>query len=54
MRQLLADMYSCGWYGDDLGNKKEIIHAKHELSKEDILGYLKELHYTVMEVSEKK
>ena len=38
----------------DLGNKKAVIHAKHELSKEDILGYLKELPYTVMEVSEKK
>ena len=32
----------------DLGNKKAVIHAKRALRKEEVLEYLKELPYTIM------
>ncbi len=37
----------------DLGNKKAVIHAKRALSKEEVLGYLKELPYTIMDYNQK-
>ncbi len=37
----------------DLGNKKAVIHAKKALSKEKVLGYLKELPYTIMNFDQK-
>lgn len=37
----------------DLGNKKAVIHAKRALSKEEVLGYLKELPYTTMNFDQK-
>ncbi len=43
-----------GIYGKvDLGNKKAVIHAKRALSKEEVLGYLKELPYTIMSFDQK-
>ena len=38
----------------DLGSKKAVIHAKHELSKGDISGYLRDLPYPVTDVNEKR
>ncbi len=38
----------------DLGNKKAVIHAKRALSKEEVLGYLKELPYTIMSFDQGK
>jgi copper chaperone CopZ len=38
----------------DLGNKKAVIHAKHELGRDDISGYLRDLPYPVTDVNEKK
>jgi copper chaperone CopZ len=37
----------------DLGNKMAVIHAKRALSKEEVLGYLKELPYTIMSFDKK-
>ncbi len=37
----------------DLGNKKAVIHAKKALSKEEVIGYLKELPYTIMSFAQK-
>ncbi|WP_022769874.1 MULTISPECIES: heavy-metal-associated domain-containing protein [unclassified Butyrivibrio] len=37
----------------DLGNKKAVIHAKRALSKEEVLGYVKELPYTIMSFAQK-
>ena len=37
----------------DLGNKKAVVHAKRALSKEEVLGYFKELPYTIMSFDQK-
>ncbi|MCR5556517.1 MAG: cation transporter [Butyrivibrio sp.] len=37
----------------DLGNKKATIHAKKTLSKDEVVGYLKELPYTLVDFNQK-
>jgi copper chaperone CopZ len=37
----------------ELGDKKAVIHAKRELSKDEVFGYLKELPYTIMDYKKK-